>query len=54
MALPVPSRYVNELEPTVLILVGILLVVFPEPATSTFGAGLLLLGLGWWFSEWGR
>lgn len=48
------SEYWNEIEPAILILVGFALFVFPEPATSAFGAGLLLLGAAWWFYEWGR
>lgn len=44
----------NELEPSLLILVGLVLVVIPEPATSTLGVGIALLGLAWWFYEWDR
>lgn len=44
----------DEVAPTTLILVGFVLFVFPEPATSALGAALLLLGGGWWFYEWGR
>jgi hypothetical protein len=47
-------EYWNELEPAAVILVGFLLFVFPEPATSALGAGLMLLGASWWFYEWGR
>ncbi|RZV08462.1 hypothetical protein BDK88_2532 [Natrinema hispanicum] len=54
MALLSLWNYVNELEPTLLILVGFVLFVFPEPATSAFGAGFILLGASWWFYEWGR
>lgn len=46
------SDYVAELEPSILILVGLALVVFPEPATSTLGVGLVLLGVAWWFQNW--
>lgn len=46
--------YWNELEPSVLLIVGFALFVFPEPATSALGAGLMLLGAAWWFYEWGR
>lgn len=48
------SRYWNEIEPTLVILIGFVLFVFPEPATSALGAGLLLFGVAWWFFEWGR
>ncbi len=48
------AGYWNEIEPTLLILVGFVLFVFPEPATSTLGAGLMLLGAAWWFYEWER
>jgi hypothetical protein len=44
----------DEVAPTMLILVGFVLFVFPEPATSALGVGLLLLGSGWWVYEWGR
>jgi hypothetical protein len=43
---------VDELEPTVLIAIGVLLFVIPEPATSTAGVGLMLLGIAWWIQEW--
>lgn len=47
-----PASYLNEIEPTVMILVGLVLFVIPEPASSTLGAGLMLLGISWWFYEW--
>ena len=34
--------------------VGLVLVLFPEPATSALGAGLFLLGLAWLAYEWNR
>lgn len=48
------TDYLDEIEPVTMMLVGFLLFVFPEPATSALGAGLLLLGSVWWFYEWGR
>lgn len=54
MALPSYAEYWNEIEPSLMILVGFLLFVFPEPATSAFGVGLMLLGGAWWFYEWER
>jgi hypothetical protein len=48
------TDYWDELEPTVLIVVGFVLFVIPEPATSTLGIGLMLLGIAWWFYQWGR
>ncbi|MBX0303596.1 hypothetical protein [Haloarcula salinisoli] len=48
------SDYLDEVEPVTMMLVGFVLFVFPEPATSALGAGLLLLGSVWWFYEWGR
>jgi len=48
------NEYLDEVEPVTMVLVGFLLFVFPEPATSALGAGLLLLGSVWWFYEWGR
>jgi UPF0716 family protein affecting phage T7 exclusion len=50
MALPVD--YWNEVEPSVMIIVGAVLFVIPEPITSTLGAGLMLLGGSWLFYEW--
>ncbi|MDZ7702556.1 MAG: hypothetical protein U5J98_11130 [Halobacteriales archaeon] len=44
--------HLEELEPTVLIGIGFLLFVFPEPATSALGVGLMLLGIAWWIQEW--
>lgn len=46
------SDFVEEAEPTLLIAVGFVLFVIPEPATSTLGIGLVLLGIAWWFREW--
>lgn len=46
--------YADEVGPTAIIVVGFVLFVIPEPATSTLGAGLMLFGLAYWFWEWGR
>ncbi|WP_436924851.1 hypothetical protein [Halosimplex amylolyticum] len=54
MALPTWPEYWNEIEPSLLILIGFVLFVFPEPATSALGAGLMLFGAAWWFYEWER
>jgi hypothetical protein len=48
------AAYWDELEPTALIVVGFVLFVIPEPATSTLGIGLMLLGIAWWFYDWDR
>ena len=48
------STFADEIAPVTLILVGFVLFVFPEPATSALGSGLLLLGAAWWFYEWRR
>lgn len=48
------TDYLDELSPGICILVGLAMVVFPEPATSAFGAGLFLFGVAWFFWEWGR
>jgi hypothetical protein len=48
------ADYADEIGPTTLIVVGFVLFVIPEPATSTLGAGLMLLGIAYWFFEWGR
>jgi len=46
--------FVNELEPSLLVLVGLVMILIPEPATSTLGVGVALLGASWWFYEWER
>jgi len=46
------SSYIEELEPTVLIVVGFVLFIIPIPPTSVLGVGLMLLGGAWWFNEW--
>jgi hypothetical protein len=48
------TRYPDELGPSLFLIVGFILFVIPEPATSALGAGLLLLGAAWWFYRWGR
>jgi hypothetical protein len=48
------TDYIDELSPSLVIVVGIVLIVFPEPATSALGAGLFLLGLAWLAYEWDR
>lgn len=48
------GHYWNELEPGLMILVGAVMIVFPEPATSALGVGVVLLGVAWWFYEWDR
>lgn len=48
------TRYYDEIEPVTMLLIGFVLFVIPEPATSTLGLGLMLLGASWWFYEWQR
>lgn len=48
------TDYLDELSPGVVVLIGFLMIVFPEPATSAFGAGLFLFGLAWLAYEWNR
>jgi hypothetical protein len=48
------TDYADEIGPTTLILVGFVLFVVPEPATSALGAGLMLFGCAYWFYEWDR
>jgi hypothetical protein len=48
------TNYADELSPGLLVLIGLVLIVFPEPATSALGAGLFFLGLAWLAYEWGR
>ncbi len=42
------SDHMEEVEPTILIALGFILFLIPEPATSTLGVGLMLLGIVWW------
>jgi hypothetical protein len=48
------SAYVDEIAPTTVVLLGVVLFVLPEPTTSALGSGLLLFGAAWWFYEWRR
>jgi hypothetical protein len=48
------SNYVDELEPVAMVVIGFILFIIPEPATSALGIGLVLLGGSWWFYEWQR
>ncbi|MFC7176349.1 hypothetical protein [Halosegnis marinus] len=50
----IPAEWTDEIAPSTLMVAGFLLFVFPEPATSALGAGLMLYGAAWWFYEWGR
>jgi hypothetical protein len=45
MTLPFWPDAWNEIEPSLLILVGVVLFVVTEPASSTLGAELLLFGI---------
>jgi len=47
-------QYFDELEPVGMVLIGLVLFIIPEPATSTLGIGLMALGGAWWFYEWNR
>ena len=44
--------HLEEVEPSVLITVGFVLFIIPEPATSTLGIAMMLLGIAWWVDEW--
>ena len=46
------TDHLDEVEPSALIVAGFILFVIPEPATSTLGLGMMLLGTAWWFREW--
>ena len=46
------SDYINDVEPSVFITVGFVLFIIPEPASSTLGVAMMLLGIAWWFDEW--
>jgi hypothetical protein len=48
------TRYYDEIEPVTMLLIGFVLFIIPEPASSTLGVGLMLLGGAWWFYEWQR
>ena len=44
-------EHMEEVEPTILIGLGFILFLIPEPATSALGIGLMLLGIVWWI-QW--
>ncbi|MFB6137873.1 MAG: hypothetical protein ABEJ42_05970 [Halobacteriaceae archaeon] len=46
------AEYWPEIEPTTVVVVGIVLVVIPDPASTTLGVGITLFGLAWWVQEW--
>jgi hypothetical protein len=48
------SEYADDIAPATVVVVGFVLFVFPEPATTALGSGLLLFGAAWWFYEWRR
>ncbi|WP_336338020.1 hypothetical protein [Haloarcula brevis] len=48
------TKFLDELEPVGMVLTGLVLFIIPEPATSTLGVGLMVLGGAWWFYEWNR
>ncbi len=48
------ADYAPEVGPTLIIVVGFVLFIIPEPATSAFGVGLMLLGAAYWFYDWKR
>ena len=48
------GTYMDEVEPVGMVLVGLVLFLIPEPATSALGIGLMVLGGAWWFYEWNR
>jgi hypothetical protein len=48
------TDYLDELSPGVVVLIGFVMIVIPEPATTTLGAGLFLFGLAWLAYEWNR
>jgi len=48
------SSLSDEVAPVTVAVVGLVMVLIPEPATSALGAGLLLLGVAWWVYEWNR
>jgi hypothetical protein len=39
------NKHLDEVSPGAVVLAGVLLIVFPEPATAALGAGLFLFGL---------
>ncbi len=45
------SDHVGEVEPSVLIAVGFVFFIIPEPTTPTLGVGMMLLGIVWWPDE---
>ncbi|WP_254830790.1 hypothetical protein [Haloglomus salinum] len=48
------TDYLDEAEPAALVVIGLVLIVIPEPATTTLGAGVFLFGLAYMAYEWNR
>ncbi|ELZ81830.1 hypothetical protein C453_17479 [Haloferax elongans ATCC BAA-1513] len=48
------KQYADEIGPTAIIFIGLVLVIIPEPASSAFGVGLMLFGAAYWIWEWNR
>jgi len=47
-------KYIDEIEPAGMVLIGFVLFIIPIPPTSVLGIGLMVLGGAWWFYEWNR
>lgn len=45
-------RYSEEEQATLLIIVGVILFLIPEPITSIIGIIVLLIGIFTWVSDW--
>lgn len=45
-------RYSEEEQASLLIIIGFILFVFPEPITSAIGVVVLVLGIATWVADW--
>lgn len=45
-------RYSEEEQATLLIVIGAILFLIPEPITSLIGAILVVIGAATWFTDW--
>jgi hypothetical protein len=45
-------RYSEEEQATLLIIIGFILFVFPEPITSVIGIIVLIVGVATWVADW--
>lgn len=49
-----PFKWLEALGAGAIVILGIVLLVFPEPSTSIVGGVLIVVGLGLWLLGWRR